>query len=85
MTLLRRLFERIPSQVIFWALFAWTIWKLFFLCARLYVMDMYFYVSLAVAISFVGLLLFSARELKYKLIAPALIAIELAIAFTSKK
>jgi hypothetical protein len=49
MALLRRLFERIPSQAIFWALFAWTVWKLFFLCARLYLMDMYFYASLAVA------------------------------------
>lgn len=84
MIFLRRLFEWVPSQVIFWALFAWMLWKLIFLCVILYVKDTYFYISVAGGVTFIAFLLLSKQERRYKLVVPALIIIELAIASTPK-
>ena len=77
---LRRFFEKIPTSLLFWSLFAWLVWKLVAIYIVFQAKGDYFYIALSISMLTVGLLIFGSSKLRYKLIIPAVIAAEITIA-----
>ena len=71
-----RLFEKIPASAIFWSFFAWLVWKLVLVCLAFQTKGEYFYIALPTSVLIVGVLIFGSPNFRYRLIIPALIAVE---------